>query len=133
VFIAQIIHEIGHAICAALCVKFSTVRQRSTNSQDLREVVPILSVGASLFVFLPSAFVRLSSAAIESLSPPAHLRIIAAGPFHNLILWCLLALVGYAGIGRALWSVSYRNVSTMGRVVVSVEPVSSRSESPDNI
>ena len=89
-----------------------------------REGVPILSVGVSLLIFLPSVFVKLPLAAVETLAPASRLRVVAAGPFHNLIFWCLLVVAGYAGIGAAFWSISYRNLSTIGKVVVNVEPVS---------
>ena len=88
-----------------------------------RESIPLISVGASLFVFVPTTFVRLSSAAIDSLMPAGRIRVISAGPFHNLLFWCLLAVLCHSGIGMALWSIPYRNISSLGRVVVDVEPV----------
>ncbi|KAG5734986.1 hypothetical protein E4T56_gene17920, partial [Termitomyces sp. T112] len=103
VFLGQIVHELGHAIAAAI------------------ESLPILSVGASFTLFFPSAFVTLSTAALDSLIPRARARVVTAGPFHNLLLWCILVAVGYTHVGNIFWSIMYRDVSVLGRVVVSVD------------
>jgi S2P endopeptidase len=51
------------------------------------------------------------------------MRIIAAGPFHNVVFWSLLIGAGWTGIGR-IWSVvGYRDISAFGRVVVGVAEV----------
>ncbi|GJE92322.1 hypothetical protein PsYK624_084760 [Phanerochaete sordida] len=103
-FVCQVIHEAGHAITAAM------------------EQVPLLGVGASLLVLLPSAHVSLPAAGLAALAPPARLRIIAAGAFHNIVLWLALASASQLGLGAALWScVGYRDVGAYGRVVVAVE------------
>jgi S2P endopeptidase len=90
----------------------------------LRDSIPLISVGASLFVFLPTTFVKLSSVALNSLLPAGRIRVIAAGSFHNLLLWSLLIVLCKSGIGTLLWSIPYRNISSLGRVVTNVEPVS---------
>ncbi|KAG6897587.1 hypothetical protein C0992_013263 [Termitomyces sp. T32_za158] len=77
VFLTQLVHELGHAFAAAL------------------ESLPVLSVGASFTLFFPSAFVNFSGAALDSLVPRARARVVAAGPFHNLLLWGILVAVGY--------------------------------------
>ncbi|KAG6918082.1 hypothetical protein DXG01_016534 [Tephrocybe rancida] len=110
VFLAQIVHELGHAIAAAI------------------EALPILSAGASFTLVVPSAFVTFSNAALDSLTPRARARVVAAGPFHNIILWCLLALIGYTRLGDIFWFVGYRDISAHGKVVVDVDAVSSHSE-----
>jgi len=75
-------------------------------------------------VLLPTTFVKLSSVALDSLLPAGRIRVIASGSFHNLLLWSLLTVLCKSGIGVLLWSIPYRNVSSLGRVVVNVEPVS---------
>ncbi|KAJ7040818.1 hypothetical protein C8F04DRAFT_1253726 [Mycena alexandri] len=103
VFLSQIVHEYGHAVSAAL------------------DAVPIMSAGASFTVVVPAAFVTFPSTALEALKPFARSRIIAAGPFHNLVLWGLLFLVGRAGIGGFLSRTMYRDVADVGRVVVAID------------
>ncbi|KAL4251421.1 Membrane-bound transcription factor site-2 protease, partial [Pleurotus pulmonarius] len=66
--LCQVIHELGHAVAAAV------------------ENIPLLHAGLSL----SSAFVALPPLAPRC-SPRAQLRIIAAGPFHNLLTFLLLA------------------------------------------
>lgn len=91
-----------------------------------RDSVPLLHAGASVFVFMPSAFVTFPSTALEGLAPLRRLRIIAAGPFHNLVFWCLIMLAGQIGLGTVLVSITgYKDVSAFGRVVVQVDNVSS--------
>jgi len=54
--------------------------------------------------------------------PQARSRIIAAGPFHNLLLWVILALVTRLDIFSLASFVSgYRRVSDVGQVVISVD------------
>ncbi|KAJ7768389.1 hypothetical protein B0H16DRAFT_1673554 [Mycena metata] len=103
VFLAQIVHEFGHAVSAAL------------------DAVPIMSAGASFTVVVPAAFVTFSSTALEALTPFARSRIIAAGPFHNLVLWGLLFFVDRTGTGGFLTRTMYRDVSGVGRVVVAID------------
>lgn len=97
-FLSQSIHELGHAVAAAL------------------SSVPILSVGFSITVFLPSAFVILPSAALNRLNKKQKARIISAGAWHNLLFWLFIILLNNA----ILW-VGYRNVGSFGRAVASVE------------
>jgi S2P endopeptidase len=85
-----------------------------------RESVPLFSAGASIFILLPSAFVTLSSAAMEALTPASRLRIVAAGPFHNLVFWCVLVSAAKLGIGWAFWSMLYRDISSLGIVVIAL-------------
>ncbi|EIW76063.1 hypothetical protein CONPUDRAFT_147066 [Coniophora puteana RWD-64-598 SS2] len=102
--IAQIVHEAGHAIAAAI------------------HDVPILSAGMSVTVILPSAFVSLPSSRLEELTPLERLRIIGAGCCHNLAFWATLMLAAWSGVGHVFWSiVGYKDVSSVGRVVVSIE------------
>ncbi|KAJ7489474.1 hypothetical protein FB451DRAFT_1225027 [Mycena latifolia] len=103
VFLSQIIHELGHAVSAAL------------------DAVPIMTAGASFTVVVPAAFVTFPATALEALKPFARSRIIAAGPFHNLVFWGLLLLVGRVGIGDFFARVMYRDVSDVGRVVVGID------------
>jgi len=75
----------------------------------------------SFTLVIPSAFVTFSSAALEGLAPRARARIVAAGPFHNIILWCMLLSIQYTGLGSLLWSMGYQDISALGRVVLGVE------------
>ncbi|KAJ7853498.1 hypothetical protein B0H14DRAFT_782643 [Mycena olivaceomarginata] len=103
VFFSQIVHELGHALSAAL------------------DAIPIMSAGASFTVVIPAAFVSFPSTALEALRPFARSRIIAAGPFHNFVFWTLLVLVDRAGMGDFLTRTVYRDVSHIGRVVVGID------------
>ncbi|KAJ7182585.1 hypothetical protein C8R43DRAFT_7552, partial [Mycena crocata] len=103
VFLSQIIHELGHAVSAAL------------------DAVPVTSAGASFTVVVPAAFVTFPAAAMDALQPFARSRIIAAGPFHNLVFWFLLVLVNQVGTGDFLARTLYRDVSDIGRVVVGID------------
>ncbi|KAK7434046.1 hypothetical protein VKT23_020372 [Stygiomarasmius scandens] len=110
VFICQLIHEFGHLLSGAL------------------ESVPMLSAGMSLTVAIPSAFVSFSTAFLDSLKPSGKARIIAAGPWHNLVFWLLLVLAGRVATtleGTAVSSVVtnmvWKDVSELGRVVVDVD------------
>ncbi|KAJ7176575.1 hypothetical protein C8R46DRAFT_39915 [Mycena filopes] len=103
VFLSQLVHEFGHAVSAAL------------------DAVPILSAGASFTVVVPAAFVTFPSTALEALKPFARSRIIAAGPFHNLVFWGLLLLTDRAGVGVFFTRTLYRDVWNEGRVVVSID------------
>ncbi|KZT64798.1 hypothetical protein DAEQUDRAFT_769369 [Daedalea quercina L-15889] len=95
---SQIIHELGHLITAAL------------------ENVPVITVGLSINVIIPSAFVALSHGALRELPAPARLRIASSGAFHNLVLYLLFSALARAPIP------GYRDVSAWGRVVARVQP-----------
>lgn len=56
----------------------------------VRAALPLLSVGVSLWAVVPSAFVVFPSEAVKALPSLSKSEIIAAGPFHNVILWSLL-------------------------------------------
>ncbi|TFK37045.1 peptidase family M50-domain-containing protein [Crucibulum laeve] len=103
VFVSQIVHELGHAIAAAV------------------DAVPVSSTGVSLIVCLPAAFVSLSTAVFDTLSPRARSRMVAAGPWHNLVFWGVLLFFGWV-VGDKGWGlVGYQDVSGLGKVVVRVE------------
>ncbi|TFY64832.1 hypothetical protein EVJ58_g2350 [Rhodofomes roseus] len=102
---SQIIHEVGHFITAAL------------------ENVPVLSVGLSLSIVIPSAFVALSRGAVRELPAPARLRVASSGAFHNIVLYLIFSGITHAHIDRAfLGALGYRDVSAWGRVVSHVQP-----------
>lgn len=104
IFLSQVIHELGHAIAAAL------------------ESLPAVAAGVSFIVCIPAAFVTFPSEGLQVLSPRARTRIIAAGPFHNLVFWCILVLLGRVGAGSLAWSVmGYDNVGDAGNVVLDVD------------
>ncbi|KAH7919843.1 hypothetical protein BV22DRAFT_1099015 [Leucogyrophana mollusca] len=101
---SQFVHEFGHAITAAL------------------HRVPMISSGISIILVIPSAFVSLSSAYLEELLARDRLQIVAAGCFHNLLLWCALVAAARTGIGPYAWAiVGYADVSARGRVVVRID------------
>ncbi|KAG5635122.1 hypothetical protein H0H81_012382 [Sphagnurus paluster] len=79
------------------------------------------AAGLSFTVLVPSAFVSLSAAALANLPPHGRARIVAAGPFHNVLMWGVLLLIGSTGMGKAAWGLGYRDVSAIGRVVLSVD------------
>ncbi|CEL54538.1 Membrane-bound transcription factor site-2 protease OS=Cricetulus griseus GN=MBTPS2 PE=2 SV=1 [Rhizoctonia solani AG-1 IB] len=108
----QVIHEAGHAFTAMI------------------ESVPIHSVGLGLFVCLPSAFVSLGSAAFDKLSPAPRMRIATAGAYHNLVLWFMIAMLGWSHIADIMnqgwtgWGTPlgpYKSVDDLGVAIRSVE------------
>lgn len=109
-----------------LCCAVSRLPHRSKSVYVyFSDAVPIMSAGASFTVLVPAAFVAFSTTALEALEPFAKSRIIAAGPFHNLVFWCLLLLVDRVGTGEILTRTMYRDVSDVGRVVMGIDGVSS--------
>ncbi|KAF9491075.1 hypothetical protein BDN71DRAFT_105404 [Pleurotus eryngii] len=94
--LGQTIHELGHAVAAAV------------------ENIPLLHAGLSL----SSAFVALPPFA-PCCSLPAQLRIIAAGPFHNLVTFLLLATL--PSLAPLLPST---DLSPHGALVLSVDALS---------
>lgn len=88
-----------------------------------RDSIPILSAGAAFTLIIPSAFVTFPAAALDILPARARARIISAGPFHNIVFWGALMLVQRLGVGDIFWSVGYKDVSDVGRVVVGVDAV----------
>ncbi|TFK47327.1 hypothetical protein OE88DRAFT_792725 [Heliocybe sulcata] len=94
----------GHAITAAL------------------ETIPLLSVGFSLTLLLPSFFVKLPLPALDSLPPLSRMRIIAAGAFHNLVTYIVLFVFISSGVGKTGWRLlGYEDVSAYGRVVTGLD------------
>ncbi|KAJ3726257.1 peptidase family M50-domain-containing protein [Lentinula raphanica] len=107
----QIVHEIGHAVAGAL---YS---------------VPILSSGLTVTLIIPSAFVSFSTALMGSLDAFSKAQIIAAGPWHNFLLWIFLIGLGKSaslvenatGLGTALVNLGWEDLSKEGRVVVEID------------
>lgn len=96
-FCSQILHELGHAVAAAL------------------HGLAIQAAGVSLVVCFPTAFVAFLP---HTLPPLTHARVSAAGPFHNLLSWLLVASL--------FWSLdwaAYRHTNSLGRVITHVQPV----------
>ena len=93
---------------------------------NLREALHMTTAGASFTVCIPAAFVTFSSSGTNNLRRGARARIIAAGPFHNFAVWCILALLIRFGITNFSLIISgYKNVSTMGKAIVDVKTVGS--------
>lgn len=108
-FATQAVHELGHALAGAL------------------ELLPLAACGASLIACVPAAFVSFPDTAVRGLPPRARARVIAAGPFHNLVLWGALLLAVRLGLPSGVAAVTgYRSVSDVGNVVVSVSSVGLR-------
>lgn len=85
----------------------------------------MVDAGASFTICIPIAFVTFSVAGLKNLMPQARSRIIAAGPFHNLLLWVSLVLVTRLGLSSlAHFFSGYQNISDIGQVVISVDVVS---------
>jgi S2P endopeptidase len=92
----------------------------------LRSSAPVLAVGAAYTVLLPSAFVSVSTTAMKSLPAHARLRIISAGAWHNMVLYALVYILGWSGVGSILLLLAgYRDVRAIGKVVLSVDEVRS--------
>ncbi|KAI0635430.1 hypothetical protein C8Q77DRAFT_1108050 [Trametes polyzona] len=104
---AQVVHECGHAVAAAL------------------DGVPLTSAGLGLTVILPSAFVAFPTEETESLPLRSRTRLISAGAFHNLMFWLVLSAAAWLGTSALVWPVlGYRDVGQYGRVVVGVDEMS---------
>lgn len=88
-----------------------------------RDAVTLHSVGVSLTLVLPSAFVSLSPS-LSTYSAPTKLRIIAAGAWHNLVLCAMIWSASFFGAGKLWTRVGWKDVSDIGVVVLRVEPVS---------
>ncbi|KAE9388652.1 hypothetical protein BT96DRAFT_980965 [Gymnopus androsaceus JB14] len=109
--VCQIIHELGHAIAGAL------------------HSVPILSSGLAVTLVIPSAFVSFSAGLMSSLDAIAKARIIAAGPWHNFVLWAVLVVSGKSvsfvdsatGLGNAFTTLGWNDISKDGRVVIGLD------------
>ncbi|KAH9960666.1 hypothetical protein BC827DRAFT_1376640 [Russula dissimulans] len=99
-FVSQTIHEAGHALAAAL------------------DNVPLQSLGASLTVLLPAAFVAFPAHALAASAPRVRARIAAAGPLLSSLL-CLILLLPLPG---PLYHLGYSDISTDGSLVASVTP-----------
>ncbi|THH15185.1 hypothetical protein EW146_g5250 [Bondarzewia mesenterica] len=84
--------------------------------------VPLLSLGASLTVIFPTAFVSLPTSTLLSLPARARARIAAAGALHNLVLYLILFTIGRTGIsGPAFRALGYEDVRSQGRVALAVD------------
>lgn len=108
--VSAVFHEAGHALAAAHCSGISAT-----------------SYGLSLVVALPAAFVKLPTARMDALAPPARMRIATAGIAHNLVLALLAWLITSNGIGAVdsvLRCTGYTDRRLFGVVVQSVESVS---------
>ncbi|KAF8626451.1 hypothetical protein AX15_004867 [Amanita polypyramis BW_CC] len=102
VFMTQIIHELGHAIAAAI------------------ENVPIQSIGASLSLIVPSASVAFAASALDGVTPHSRSIIVSAGPFHNLVFWLILSFLSKTNLDQHFWWLAYQDMGHMGRIVVDV-------------
>lgn len=97
--LAQLVHEAGHALAAAI------------------DDISPSKVQFSVHAIVPSASVVFPSS-VDFLPVRARARIATSGPWHNLLLWgALLTVSSFSGL---LWA----DYSDMGRVVTSISPVS---------
>ncbi|KAG6369925.1 hypothetical protein JVT61DRAFT_13309 [Boletus reticuloceps] len=83
----------------------------------------MLSCGLAITFLLPSAFVSLPAARLETLPPRVRLRIVSSGCFHNFVFLCLLLLLS-AALSKAsftpIW-VLFQDASALGKVVIGVD------------
>lgn len=103
-FVSQVIHELGHALAAAL------------------DAILLLSTGASLTLILPTAHVAISTPLFSALPALPKMRIVSAGAFHNLVMWVVLLGLRKSGLGDVGWKVWWEGVSE-GPVVWGVDQV----------
>lgn len=66
--LCSVVHEFGHALAA------------------VKEDVHLIDMGLNLFLFLPVAFVNISSEKLSAISQWRILRILCAGVWHNVVL-----------------------------------------------
>jgi S2P endopeptidase len=87
--------------------------------------VSVHSVGVSLTLVIPAAFVALDSNAMRLARQSDQLRIIAAGAWHNLLLYGACSTAAWLDVYDGIYSLlGYRDVSSLGLVVVGLEEVS---------
>ena len=94
------------------CLSFST-----TDVFD-RDGVPLQSLGASLTLLLPAAFVAFPTHAVAASTPRVRARIAAAGPLFSALLFLVLLLP----LGRPFSLLGYSDISSDGLLVASVTP-----------
>jgi S2P endopeptidase len=86
--------------------------------------VSIHSIGVSLILVLPAAFVALDESSVNSRRNVERLRIVAAGAFHNIACYIILLGCVWLGLGSvALTFLGYNDTSQLGLAVLSVERV----------
>ena len=81
-----------------------------------RDGVPLQSLGASLTLLLPAAFVAFPTHTLTALTPRVRARIAAAGPLFSALLYLVLLLP----LGRPLFLLGYLDISSNGLLVSSV-------------
>lgn len=88
----------------------------------------MLGLGFVLIFVLPGAYVSLPHASMDLLPTRAKLRVIAAGIWHNLLLWLAIALTARLGLGSLLGGgyvmLGYVDRNDQGVVVQSIQEVS---------
>jgi S2P endopeptidase len=80
--------------------------------------VPLQSLGASLTLLLPAAFVAFPTHAIATSGPRIRARIAAAGPLFSALLFLVLLLP----LERPFFLLGYSDISADGLLVASVTP-----------
>jgi S2P endopeptidase len=83
-----------------------------------RDGVPLQSLGASLTLLLPAAFVAFPIHTLTALTPRVRARIAAAGPLFSALLYLVLLLP----LGRPFFLLGYSDTSSDGLLVSSVIP-----------
>jgi S2P endopeptidase len=97
--LAQLLHELGHALAGAL------------------EDISPSKLAFSIHLVLPSASV-VFPANVDFLPVRARARIATSGPWHNLLLW--VALLAVSPFGRGIF---YTGRTSEGRIVTDVMSV----------
>ena len=83
-----------------------------------RDGVPLQSLGASLTLLLPAAFVAFPTHTLTAQAPRVRARIAAAGPLFSALLYLVLLLP----LGRPFFLLGYSDISSDGLLVASVTP-----------
>lgn len=80
--------------------------------------MPLQSLGASLTLVIPAAFVAFPTHALSGLAPRVRARIAAAGPIFSALLSLILLLP----LGRPFFFLGYSDISADGLLVASIIP-----------
>lgn len=97
--------------------EYPASRPLTTDVSD-RDGVPLQSLGASLTLLIPAAFVSLPTHTLTAQTPRVRACIAAAGPLFSALLYLVLLLP----LGRPFFLLGYSDISADGLLVSSVIP-----------
>lgn len=104
-------------LCRIVRPEYPASPSLTTDVSD-RDGVPLQSLGASLTLLLPAAFVAFPTNTLTALTPRVRARIAAAGPLFSALLYLLLLLP----LGGPFIPFGYSDISSNGLLVSSVTP-----------